>query len=439
MRVRMNRMAWGPSSVMAALTLLAVMLVGQADVRAETPMIGPLVGHADARSVILWARLPQAGEYRAAVMPESAAAREETSVSAEATAARDLTARWRFSNLQPHTRYRYEVRDDAGNVLAANRFRTAPAEDQPARVSIAFGSCAKEDEGSRAVWARMMAEDVDGVVLGGDTPYIDSTELATQRRRYREFAAVPEYRQLLATRPHWGTWDDHDFGANDADGTLQGKENSRQAFMEYRALASYGDGDEGIYTSFRWGPLEVFLLDARWWSWTGRSFADPKQKTLLGDAQWQWLQAGLRTSTAPFKVLACGVVWDDKQNKEKDDWETYAHERQALFDYIRRERISGVVLFGGDIHVTRLLKYPAEATVGYPLHQFISSPIHARVLPELNVPHPDLIQSSETPNVFLKLTADARKNPARLTAEFLDRNGKQLFKKVELNADELAP
>src|SRR5690606_27400795 len=105
-------------------------------------------------------------------------------------------------------------------VLAANRFRTAPADDQPARVCLAFGSCAREDEGSQAVWRRMEAENVDGVVLCGDTPYIDSTSLAKQRRRYREFAAVPAYQQLLATRPHWGTWDDHDFGANDADGTL---------------------------------------------------------------------------------------------------------------------------------------------------------------------------------------------------------------------------
>lgn len=424
--------------VVVASSLFPVALVGPTDVRAETAMIGPLIGHADAHSAIIWARLPQAGVYHAALTPENDGS-PEASVSAEATTATDLTVRWRFSHLQPHTRYRYQVRDDAGRVLAAHQFRTAPADDQPARVCLAFGSCAREDEGSRAVWTRMMAEDVDGVVLGGDTPYIDSTNLAKQRRRYREFAAVPEFQQLLATRPHWGTWDDHDFGANDADGTLPGKENSRQAFMEYRALPSYGDGDGGIYASFRWGPVEVFLLDARWWSWTGPSFADPRQKTLLGDVQWQWLQESLRASTAPFKVLACGAIWDDKRNKEKDDWDTYAHERQALFDFIRRERISGVVLFSGDIHVSRLLKYPAETTVGYPLYQFISSPIHAGVLPELNVPHPHLVHASCTPNVLLKLTVDSRESPALLTAEFLDRDSKQLFDKVELNAEELAP
>lgn len=432
MRKNLNRAARRFVCVMAALSLASV-------AAAEAPLIGPLVGHVDAHAAILWARLPAAGAYHATATPKDESAGAAVSVSAEATAATDLTARWRFSNLQPDARYRYEVRDDAGALLAADQFRTAPADDQPARVSLAFGSCADEGEGSRAVWNRMMAEDVNGVVLGGDTPYIDKTDLATQRRRYREFAAVPEYQRLLATRPHWGTWDDHDFGRNDADGTLPGKENSRQAFMEYRTLPSYGEGNDGIYTSFRWGPIEVFLIDARWWSWTGPSFADPQQKTLLGEMQWRWLQQALAASTAPFKILATGIIWDDKQNKEKDDWETYAHERQALFDYIRRERIGGVVLFGGDIHVTRVLNYPAEATVGYPLHQFISSPIHGRVLPALNVPHPGLIHAAEAPNTFLKLTADSTRSPARLTAEFIDRDGRRLFDPIELRADELTP
>jgi phosphodiesterase/alkaline phosphatase D-like protein len=133
------------------------------------------------------------------------------------------------------------------------------------------------------------------------------------------------------------------------------------------------------------------------------------------------------------------MIWDDKQHKEKDDWETYAHERQALFDFIRRERIGGVVLFGGDVHVSRVLKYPAEAAVGYPLYQFISSPIHDHVLAELNVPHPNLLHAAETPHTFLKITADTTKDPALLTAEFIDRDGQRLFDAIEIRADQLAP
>lgn len=395
-------------------------------------LIGPLVGHTDPSSTILWARFPKPGRYTLTVRPADGDG-EAKEVTADATAETDGTVRWAVRGLSPATRYAAELK--GGRPCA---FTTPPAPDTPAKVTVAFGSCADEDVGTRAVWTRMAAEKPDAVVLAGDTPYIDSTDLAKQRGRHWAFAAVAEYQALLSSRPFWSTWDDHDFGKNDADGTLKGKENSRRAFTEYRAQAAYGDGKGGIYTSFRWGPVEVFLIDARWWAYTGPSFADPDQKTLLGKAQWDWLTAGLAASTAKFKVLAAGCVWENKKNKEKDHWETYRHERDALFAFIKQQRIGGVVLFGGDIHVTRLLRYPAEF-VGYPLYDFISSPIHARVIPALNVPHPYLLQSKVQANTFLTLTADSTARPATLTARFLDKNGRSLFPDTTIQVDELTP
>jgi alkaline phosphatase D len=114
------------------------------------------------------------------------------------------------------------------------------------------------------------------------------------------------------------------------------------------------------------------------------------------------------------------------------------HERDALFAFIKERRIGGVVLFGGDIHVTRLLRYPVEH-VGYPLYEFISSPMHARVIPSLNVPHPYLLRSKVQPNTFLTLTADTTVQPATLTARFLDVDGNSLFADTVLNTRELWP
>ena len=113
------------------------------------------------------------------------------------------------------------------------------------------------------MWRRMAAVDPDAILLLGDTPYIDTTDLAVQRRRYAEFAAVPEFADLLRNRPLYATWDDHDYGLNDSDGRLDGKENARRAFVEFHANPSYGDGDEGVYTKFRLGGAEIFLLDTR--------------------------------------------------------------------------------------------------------------------------------------------------------------------------------
>ena len=154
-------------------------------------------------------------------------------------------------------------------------------------------------------------------------------------------------------------WDDHDFGRNDVDGRLSGKENSRAAFVEARTggpwQGPYGSDGEGIHSSFRRGPFEVFLLDTRWFARTEQSEHDPEQFSLLGAAQWEWLREGLRASEAPFKVLAQGAIWQDKKNGETDDLFTYWYERDALLDLVEREGIGGVVLLGGDIHVSRHL------------------------------------------------------------------------------------
>ncbi|MCH2611458.1 MAG: alkaline phosphatase D family protein, partial [Pirellulales bacterium] len=229
----------------------------------------------------------------------------------------------------------------------------------------------------------------------------------------------------------------HDFGLNDSDGRLKGKERSRKAFMEYRANQSFGHDDQGIYTKFRRGGVEVFLLDTRWFARTEPSPVAPEKPTLLGKRQWAWLKQGLEESTAPFKVIACGMIWDDKENRESDDWGTYHYERQALFDFLGEKNISGVVLIGGDIHCSRWLEYKTNEQVGYPIRQFIVSPIHNRVIPTLNVAHPDLIKGAAIPNVWLRLEVDTGTSPATLHARWMQMNGRKMWD-VMLTEDDLS-
>lgn len=402
-------------------------------------VLGPIVGHTEERLCVLWMRLPDEGDF--ALEVTTLDRKPVAMIKGQALPENDLCVHWKVEGLTPGTSYRYRVLDSAGQAVAENEaqiFMTAPVADQPGKVRLAISSCAKEDAGSRAVWQRMAAEKVDAVVLIGDTPYIDSTDLAVQTRRHQEFAAVPEYQALLRSRPCWWTWDDHDFAGNDCSGLAVGKENSRLVFTRYRPQKGFGDGQEGIYTKFRYGPVEVFLLDARWFSMTAASYANPVKPTLLGEKQWQWLQAGLLASSAPFKLLACGMIWDDKENKELDDWGSYAHERKALEKFIGDNKIPGVIYVGGDIHASRVLKYPTQKTVGYDLVQFIASPIHGSTIASLNVYHPDLVRSAVEPHVFLVIEVDSTVTPPRLTAELVNKDGERVFG-YQLNLEALTP
>jgi alkaline phosphatase D len=400
----------------------------------ETKTQGPLLGHVTGTEAVVWARVPEPGRYR--LVWAAAGGGGEGSVGVEAVASADFCLHFRLEGLKPATRYTYRIEGGKPEALPGSwGFTTAPPEDRPGRVVLGFGSCA--DFSDSKVWTRIGEEGVEGMVLLGDTPYIDITEIGRVRQAYRRFATIPRLVELFRGIPFWGTWDDHDFGKNDADGTLVGKEFTRQGFVEYRPNAGFGEEGQGVYTRFRRGPVEVFLLDTRWFARTGKSWADPEQPTLLGDRQWAWLRAGLKASTAPFKILACGMVWDDKKNTESDDWGTYDHERQALQRWLGEEGISGVILMGGDIHVSRLLRYPTRGQVGYELYQFIVSPLHSRTIASLNVPHPALLKSAVEPQVFLKVTADSTVEPAQLKAQWINQEGREIFS-VQTDSAELS-
>ena len=140
------------------------------------------------------------------------------------------------------------------------------------------------------------------------------------------------------------------------------------------------------------GPVEVWMIDGRWFSQTNPSWADPDRPTCRAN-QWEWLKRTIKKSTA------AGMVWYPKGNREKDHWETYAVERDALFAFIKREKISGVILMSGDIHVSRHHDYGNER-LGYPLMS-VSSPL---CMNAFLMKHPAKVWIP-APNVFLKVEA----------------------------------
>ncbi|TDE16005.1 alkaline phosphatase D family protein [Jiangella asiatica] len=410
------------------------------------PPTGPLIGHVDASSARIWARPGVDPAAHPKWTCTLAYGRQRRRTRAGIAVERDNTLLFDVTGLKPGTEYTVEIAPDgdAGDVEPLRgSFTTAPPAGKPTVTTMGFGSCAPSVPD--AVWDRVRLVGCEAFVLLGDTPYIDSTDLAVARQKHRIFLQQPELAALVSSMPVWGTWDDHDFGGNDVHGDLVGKVNNRRAFADYRANATFGhDGDgallttprdgEGIYTSFRRGPVEVFLLDPRWFSRTEPSWADPSQPTCIGAVQWDWFRTVLSESDAPFKAIATGLIWDDKQNSEKDDWGTYFYEREAIFDFVRDERIAGCFLMGGDIHVSRALNYGPR--VGYDLWQFIVSPLHGSTIPSLNVPHPALVHSAVEPNVFLRLVADTTVADPTLTATWINRAGTEIFE-VERLASQL--
>jgi alkaline phosphatase D len=363
--------------------------------------------------------------------------------SATSADAADYVAKFHATGLSPDTHYTYRLLDVTGGgytLLAGGdgtcAFRTALPRGRAGVVTLAAVSCA--DATSEAVWERLAGMNLHGLLLGGDTPYVDTAALATVRQIHQTFLARPRLAALLRNTPMLSTWDDHDFGLNNGNGLTfaGGKPVTRQVFVEYRAHDQYGNGTGGVYCKNDMGAVEVFMLDPRWFSQTGPSPVDPAQKTCFGADQWAWLKQSLLASRAPFKVLLMGMIWVDKKNTETDDMHTYWYERDALFDFIRENRIPGVVLVGGDIHLSQ--HHVHRRRVGYDLHQFVTSPAHSSIIASLDVYNPDKEWSAIVPRQFLTLEADTRARPAVLTARYFRDTGERLHT-VTVPYDELIP
>jgi len=192
---------------------------------------------------------------------------------------------------------------------------------------IAFGSCAEQDK-PQPIWAAVEAASPDLFLFLGDNIYADTREPAVFEAKYAALAAQPGFARLRATTPVMATWDDHDFGENDAGGDFPAKDVARDAFFRFwqePAQSPRRDRD-GVYASAVFGPpgrrVQVILLDLRWnrtpiarnlafpdddayrrWATrearTGRPVPGPYARdpspaaTMLGERQWAWLREQL--------------------------------------------------------------------------------------------------------------------------------------------------
>ena len=340
-------------------------------------MEGPMVGPSTADSITLWGRAN--GDFDVDVEYSTDPLFGSTKVSApvRATPETDHTVRIAVGGLQPATRYYYRLRVDGvpdRYRLTPLWTRTAPAGRAPFRV--AFGSCARHQlDAEQAIFASIAAANPDVFFWLGDNIYADSAVDWVFAEDYRRQRGITATWPLMRTVPQLAIWDDHDFGLNNSDSTNPARAASYAAFRNYWANPSYGLPDApGVFFSYAYGGVDFFMLDGRYYR-TPPSEPDGADKHFLGARQNEWLREGLRASSAPFKVLACGSGWSSEDGPTGDTWSAFQRERDALFDFIRDEGIEGVFLLSGDTHFGEINCIPRSEQGGYDLYDFVSSPL----------------------------------------------------------------
>lgn len=261
--------------------------------------------------------------------------------------------------------------------------------------TIAFGSCSHQDQ-SLPILSKIGDLKPDYFVYLGDNIYGDTRDSNVLRQKYEQLGKNPNFKYLNSQTNILATWDDHDFGENDAGKYYPMKEVSKQLFLSFFNEPKNSDRfkHEGIYTSysFRKGlkSIQLILLDTRTFR-TDLARFDAKihqkdssffydldyvpnvsaDSSMLGNEQWEWLKKQL-LKKADIRIIASSTQFGHSYNGY-ESWNNYPSEKNRMFQLIQETKANGVLFISGDVHYAELSK---EVVPGmYPFFDLTASGI----------------------------------------------------------------
>ena len=274
-------------------------------------------------------------------------------------------------------------------LWASCKSYTTTADPQDVRkkgdFTIAFGSCNRTDL-ENPFWDDILGLKPDLWIWGGDKIDADTEDMTEMRAMYVAQNQVRGYRELREAVPVIGTWDDHDYGLNDGGSEYPARAESQQEFLDFMGVPADSPRRrrEGIYASHTYttpgGTLKVIVLDTRYFRTPlkkdqtgGRGYLPDEsgEGTILGPAQWAWLEEELHASDADFNILVSSIqVLSGEHGFET--WGNFPHEVRRLIHTVGASGARGVFVLSGDRHISEFSRLESPS-LSYPLLDFTSS------------------------------------------------------------------
>ncbi len=276
---------------------------------------------------------------------------------------------------------------------------TAPANPALAADTVitrfAFGSCVNENREMK-FWDVIAAQKPQAFLLIGDNVYGDTratsgADIPTLTASYKKLNARVEFNRFRRSVPMMTTWDDHDFGANDAGGSFAFREYAEKVYETYWGSSDEVKSRPGVYESRIVGPegkrVQFIILDGRFFrsDLTSMPYRDPgpslgwyipntdDRATMLGGAQWRWLADELSKPAELRFIISSTQVITDAHNFE--GWTNFPKERDRLYAMLAEKRVSNAIFLTGDRHSGGFYKANVSG-VSKPVWDFTSSSLN---------------------------------------------------------------
>lgn len=338
---------------------------------------GPMLGYCEQREVMIWVQTTESATVRAEYIDDNGQVyTTDPKITSKAGA---YTAKLIADRVQPGQHYTYRILINERPVVLPypTEFTAQPTwrwRNDPPDFTVALGSCTYVNEpvydrpgdgyGSEyEIYQSIDAKSPTLMIHLGDNTYLREPDWYTRtgfHHRYTHTRSLPEMQPLLARTHHYATWDDHDYGPNNPDRSWVHKDLAKETFDLFWGNLTSGipgntvqSGSAGITSTFRYNDTDFFLLD-------NRSFRTPNDqkrtdnKTLLGEAQLEWLIDGLVFSDSPWKMVCLGGQVLNDSGRGEGYLSLAPEEQQYLLRRINEVNITGVVFLDGDRHHTEM-------------------------------------------------------------------------------------
>ncbi len=263
---------------------------------------------------------------------------------------------------------------------------------------IMFGSCVKQNLPA-PIFDSVISHRPELFIFLGDNIYGDTEDMQVLKDKYQTLGEIPGVASLRKKARVLATWDDHDYGVNDGGENYPKRVESEQIFLDFwnDAADSPRRKRPGVYDSHVFGPegqrVQVILLDTRYFRSplkkaerrVGGPYVPDKSadKTMLGEAQWKWLEEQFRLP-AELRIVASSIQCV-AQDAGQETWSNLPRERERLFRLILHTKANGVMIISGDRHWSELSS--ASDGLPYPVYDLTSSSlntVHGRGTPTDN-------------------------------------------------------
>mgnify|MGYP000389157191 CR=1 FL=1 len=308
---------------------------------------------------------------------------------------------------------------------------------------IAFGSCSNQSY-SLPIFNNIVNHNPDLFIFLGDNIYGDTSDMEKLKAKYQRLLNKKSYINLKNNVPIIATWDDHDYGKNDAGKNYAFKEQSKEIFLNAfdEPKSSERRKHKGIYHSYEYNidgnKLQVILLDTRTfrddlkrykgefdkddrYSFYHKSYSahTNTKTTILGKQQWKWLRKQLK-KPADVRIIGTGTQFGIEWNGY-ESWANFPHEQEKMLKLIKKTKAEGVLFISGDVHYSEISKIKSPNT--YPIYDFTSSGLSSTW--EFATPNKNRIEGPIMDNHFGLITIDWKNKKTAIKMETWDIHNNQ--------------